>query len=57
MNLAKIIKAARGDKKADLLLKNGKIINVFSGEIYPNDVAMISLIAIYLLDLLMDIFT
>lgn len=40
MNLAKIIKAARGDKKADLLLKNGKIINVFSGEIYPNDVAI-----------------
>ncbi|MEA1939593.1 MAG: adenine deaminase, partial [Candidatus Caldatribacteriota bacterium] len=40
MDLAKIIQAARGEKKADLLLKNGKIINVFSGEIYPADVAI-----------------
>jgi adenine deaminase len=40
MNLAKIIKVARGEEKADLLLRNGKIINVFSGEIYTSDVAI-----------------
>jgi len=40
MNLAEIIKVARGEEKADLLLKNGKIINVFSGEIYTTDVAI-----------------
>lgn len=40
MNLAEIIKVARGKEKADLLLKNGKIVNVFSGEIYPSDVAI-----------------
>jgi len=37
MSLAEIIKVARGEEKADLLLKNGKIINVFSGEIYVSD--------------------
>lgn len=31
---------ARGEKKADLVLKNGQLINVFSGEIYPADVAI-----------------
>jgi adenine deaminase len=40
MSLAEIIKVARGEEKADLLLKNGKIINVFSGEIYTSDVAI-----------------
>jgi len=40
MNLSEIIKVARGEKKADLLLKNGNIINVFSGEIYATDVAI-----------------
>ena len=40
MDLAKFIKVARGEKEADLLLKNGKIINVFSGEIYPSDVTI-----------------
>ncbi len=40
MSLAEIIKVARGERKADLLLKNGKIINVFSGEIYITDVAI-----------------
>jgi len=40
MSLSEIIKVARGEKKADLLLKNGKIINVFSGEIYTTDVAI-----------------
>lgn len=40
MELINIIEVARGEKKADLLLKNGKIVNVFSGEIYPADVAI-----------------
>jgi len=40
MSLAAIIKVARGEEKADLLLKKGKIINVFSGEIYTSDVAI-----------------
>jgi adenine deaminase len=29
-----------GDKRADLLLKNANLINVFSGEIYPAEVAI-----------------
>jgi len=40
MRLSETIKIARGEGKADLLLKNGKIINVFSGEIYATDVAI-----------------
>lgn len=35
-----IIKIAKGDKKAPLALKNGNIINVFSGEIEKADVAI-----------------
>ncbi|MEA3494070.1 MAG: adenine deaminase C-terminal domain-containing protein [Candidatus Margulisiibacteriota bacterium] len=31
---------SRGEKKAGLVLKNGQLINVFSGEIYPADVAI-----------------
>ena len=34
------IKAARGDRRVDLLLKNANLINVLSGEIYPADVAI-----------------
>jgi len=39
-DLEEKIKAARGDKRANLLLKNGNLINVLSGEIYPADVAI-----------------
>jgi adenine deaminase len=39
-DLVENIKAARGDKRADLLLKNANLINVFSGEIYPAEVAI-----------------
>jgi len=35
-----LIKAARGQIPVDLLLKNAQLINVFSGEIYPEDVAI-----------------
>jgi adenine deaminase len=34
------IKAARGDKRVNLVLKNANLINVLSGEIYPADVAI-----------------
>lgn len=34
------IAAARGDIPADLLLTNGQLINVFSGEVYTTDIAI-----------------
>ncbi len=40
MELAQIIKIARGDEPADLLLKNARVLNVFTGEIIPTHVAM-----------------
>ncbi len=36
----KILSISRGDKKASLVLKNGKIVNVFSHEIIKGDVAI-----------------
>ncbi len=39
-NLKDIIAVARGLRKADLVLKGGRIVNVFSGEIYRADVAI-----------------
>lgn len=35
-----IIPVSRGEKKADLVLKNGNIINLFSGEVQKGDVAI-----------------
>ncbi|PIU83439.1 MAG: adenine deaminase [Elusimicrobia bacterium CG06_land_8_20_14_3_00_38_11] len=40
MNIREIIKAANGEITVDLLLKNGKLINVFSGEIRTESVAI-----------------
>jgi len=40
MELSHFIQIARGDEPADLLLKGGQIINVFSGEVYDADVAI-----------------
>jgi adenine deaminase len=40
MNLAQIVKVARGDAPADLALRNGKLINVYTGEIYGTDVVI-----------------
>lgn len=40
MELSQIIKMARGDEPADILLKNGRLINVYTGDIYPADVAV-----------------
>ncbi|MDD3593355.1 MAG: adenine deaminase [Candidatus Gastranaerophilales bacterium] len=36
----KIIRVAKGEKKADLVIKNAKIINVLSEEIHEDDVAI-----------------
>ena len=40
MELAQIIKIARGDEPADLLLKNGRVLNVFTGEIISTHIAI-----------------
>jgi adenine deaminase len=40
MELNGIIRVARGDAPADLVLRNAQLINVYSGEIYPADVAI-----------------
>lgn len=40
MNLERIINVAKGTNKADLVIKNGKIVNVFSEEIYEADIAI-----------------
>ena len=34
------IAVARGARKADIVLKNGQLVNVFTSEIYPADVAI-----------------
>ncbi len=39
-SLSNLISAARGDKTVDLVLRNAKMINVFSAEIYQTDVAI-----------------
>ncbi|MBM4465517.1 MAG: adenine deaminase [Chloroflexi bacterium] len=40
MELAELIKFARGEEKADLLLKNARVVNVFSHEIIETNVAI-----------------
>jgi adenine deaminase len=40
MELARFLPIARGDEPADLLLRNGLVINVFTGEIIEADVAI-----------------
>ena len=39
-HLKELIAAARGDTESDLVLKNGNILNVFTGEIETADVAI-----------------
>ena len=34
------LKVARGEAPAELLFKNAQLVNVFSGEIYPANVAV-----------------
>lgn len=40
MDLADLLRFARGDEPADLLLRNARVVNVFSGEIEQTDVAI-----------------
>ncbi|MBC7223013.1 MAG: adenine deaminase [Anaerolineae bacterium] len=40
MNLEERIAVARGEKPADLVLRNARLVNVLSGEIHPADVAI-----------------
>ena len=38
--IADRIQAALGNKPADLVIENGQIVNVYTGEIYPGGVAI-----------------
>ena len=40
MSIVDRLAAARGDVAADLVLRNGKLVNVISGEIYPTDIVI-----------------
>jgi adenine deaminase len=40
MPLAETIRFARGEQPADLLLRNARLVNVFSGQIEPADIAI-----------------
>jgi len=40
MELAQLIKFARGNEPAEILIKNARVVNVYTGEIYPADVAL-----------------
>ena len=42
MKLAHFLPIARGDEPADLALRNGRVINVFTGEIIKTDIAIAS---------------
>jgi adenine deaminase len=40
MDLPRLLAVARGDEPADLLLRNARLVNVFSGEVYLTDIAI-----------------
>jgi adenine deaminase len=40
MDLTNLISVARGEKEADLILKNGRIVNTFVGKIIEDDIAI-----------------
>lgn len=40
MEREKLIRIARGDKRAAVLLKNARLVNVFTGEVYPTEIAI-----------------
>jgi adenine deaminase len=42
MELADLIKVARGDAPADLLLKNARVVNVFTGDIEETNIAIVN---------------
>jgi adenine deaminase len=39
--LAKIIRVARGQMQPDLVLRNARVVNVFSAEVYESDIAIL----------------
>jgi adenine deaminase len=41
MGIARRIRVARGEEAGDLVLRNGQLVNVCSGEIYPADVVIV----------------
>lgn len=41
MEMTKIIKVAKGEEQADLVIKNANIINVLSGDFHKSDVAIV----------------
>ncbi len=41
VNLTDLLSYARGDQPAELLLRNGRVINVHSAEVIPTDVAIV----------------
>ena len=41
MHTAPLLSAARGDAPADLALRGGRIVNVFTGEIESGDIAIV----------------
>lgn len=41
MELSKIVNIAKGAAPADLVLKNAQLVNVFTGEIYAADIAIV----------------
>ncbi|HLV43937.1 MAG TPA: adenine deaminase [Aggregatilineales bacterium] len=40
MEREKLIRIARGDKPAAVLLKDARLVNVFTGEVYPTEIAI-----------------
>src|SRR5690242_9358114 len=40
MSLETQLQVARGERPADLVLRNGTLVNVFTGELYETDVAI-----------------
>lgn len=40
MSIVDRLAAARGDRPAELILRNGQLVNVISGEIYPTDIVI-----------------
>ncbi len=41
MELSKIVNIAKGAVPADLVLRNAQLVNVFTGEIYATDIAIV----------------
>ena len=40
MSIVDRLAAARGDLACELVLRNARLVNVISGEIYPTDIAV-----------------